>query len=165
MTALKNETIWLHDLMQILGIHIIDLKNFDNFIKEYNELSIYQAESAEQFQILTSSISASFDQSMKEDIINQFNIFKLKFQNELQFKQQIEHLYLFVDQLPNFKMRKINLKPPYDKSRILVKYSQADVSIFIFKREFCDISAIMIVSTLNQANFKAELRLKTVMVQ
>ncbi len=153
MLALKNETEWLKDLMSMLGIHLIHLQEYENvclilicifekrflilfnfkFMKEYNEINVSQVESLEKFKNLTTSFSTFFElsgrnESLKNDFIAQFNNFKHNFQNVSQFKQQIERLYLFVDKLPNFRMRKINLKPPYDKSRILVKYSQADVN-------------------------------------
>lgn len=58
--------------------------------------------------------------------MSELNAFRAKFKTD--YKQQIERLFLYVDKLPNFKMRKMNLKPPYDKSRILIDYAQADVS-------------------------------------
>jgi len=103
-------------------------------MKEYNDLNVYLAESSEKFQNLTASFDFSkWNGSLREDFISQFNLFKHNFQSVSHFKQQIERLYLFVDQLPNFEMRNVNLKPPkYDKSRILVKYSQPDVSFCLF---------------------------------
>jgi len=103
-------------------------------MKEYNDLNVYLAESSEKFQNLTASFDFSkWNGSLREDFISQFNLFKHNFQSVSHFKQQIERLYLFVDQLPNFEMRNVNLKPPkYDKSRILVKYSQPDVIFCLF---------------------------------
>ena len=43
-------------------------------------------------------------------------------------KKEIENLYKLVNKLPAFKMRKTQLKSPFDKSDILIDYSLVEVN-------------------------------------
>ena len=60
--------------------------------------------------------------------MNKLHMFIHNFENSYENnKQQIESLFKLVNKLPAFKMRKTQLKAPYDKSEILADYSLVEV--------------------------------------
>ncbi len=74
---------------------------------------------------------STWNESLREDFTSQFNLFKHNFKHYTNLKQQLDQLYETVQQLPNYKLRKIGIKSPHDKAKILTKYSQIDV-IYLF---------------------------------
>jgi hypothetical protein len=138
LTTLKTEIGRLHQLMTILGEHVVKLQSLEAFCKEYDEVAVYLDVTNQKFQhflsiLSRSSKSESGDGNMSEqyaEIVSQFDIFKHNFQNLSQTREHIDDLYAFVEKLPAYKMRKTSLKPPHDKCEILADFSNTTVSFY-----------------------------------
>jgi hypothetical protein len=151
VSTLKTNTSWLHQLMNILNVHIIHLQDYEEFNVEFKELNSYLNDSSEKFQELCAQSIAlnptTTNSTIVQDFVNKFNIFKHNFQTVYQFKTQFDNLYDFANKLPSYKMRKMVLKPPFNKAQILTDYF--DCEFTIPKNEVC-----LIEDNSNQIKWK-----------
>jgi hypothetical protein len=132
-TTLKNETLWLQKLIDLLGMHTSHLQEYEKFLTKYTELNNYLNESDEKFQELILNIN----KNLNEDTTNQFNIFKHNLQKVSQCQQQIDNLIDYSNKIPSFKMRKMNIKEPFDLVELQIDYSLVDLKLN--KGELCKI--------------------------
>lgn len=141
--TLQSEVARLQQLMTILGEHISRLQRLEEFYKTHDELNTYLDSTRARFDHFVSILSdhrvSEADETDKyEEIANQFNVFKHNFHVLSQCRQQIDELVDTINtSLPAYKMRRLSLKSPYDKCRILADYQ--DVSVKLVKGEVCKI--------------------------
>jgi hypothetical protein len=124
--SLKNGTLWLQKLMDLLGIHIGHLQDYEKFVNQHNELNLFLNQTEDRLQDMIANLSHNFN----DDSMNQFNLFKHNFQKISQCEKQIELLYEFSGRMPSFKMRRMTIKEPFDIVDIQSDYAIVDVCIF-----------------------------------
>jgi len=144
INTLKTETDWLHRLMYILSIHINNLQQYEKFTKEYSELNTYLNTANNKLDSFIEKINKKAD---RDDLINQFNIFKHSFQIAQNVQEHLDKLENLVKEMPAYKMRKMTLSPPHDQAEILVSYSLIDFELA--KGEICKI-----IDNLNQVKWE-----------
>ena len=138
VSALKTGKTWLKELMTILGIHTAHLQKYEKFIKNHNEIDMELNDLNEQFKQLTSSTAynlSTWNDSLREDFTNQFNAFMHSFQTVSKVPGHIENLKIAMNNLPSYKLRRLALKAPYNRTKILTDYCQTEFTIL--KDEIC----------------------------
>lgn len=78
----------------------------------------------------------SWSKSTCEEFTTQFNIFKHNFQVRSSPAQQIERLYELVKKMSSYRMRKMNLRSPYENAQILTDYYLVEVCVFLIILKF-----------------------------
>jgi hypothetical protein len=130
--------------MYILSIHINNLQQYEKFTKEYSELNTYLNTANNKLDSFIEKINKKAD---RDDLINQFNIFKHSFQIAQNVQEHLDKLENLVKEMPAYKMRKMTLSPPHDQAEILVSYSLIDFELA--KGEICKI-----IDNLNQVKWE-----------
>jgi hypothetical protein len=127
----NNLTSFIFKYSTLFICYTFNLLQFD---KEYAEVSTYLNDIEQKFDHFTSTTSgiASWNKATCDDVVSQFGLFKHAFQVTSNCTQQIDHLYELVNKLPSFKMRKANLRNPYDKVELLTDYYLVEVLAFGF---------------------------------
>jgi len=134
VSALNNGKTWLLELMRVLSVHVGYLSKYKRFINILAEMEGELDEANEKFIELSSSTAynlSTWNDSLREDFTGQFSQFRASLQEEFCFEKKFEILYkCVVDEVANYSMRRNKLiKPPYDRSKILTKYSQVDFTL------------------------------------
>lgn len=109
-------------------------------MKNYNEIDMELNDMTEQFKNLTSSTAynlSTWNDSLREDFTNQFNVFMHSFQTLSKLPGHIESLTTAMNNLPSYKLRRLNLKAPYNRTKILTDYCQTEFTIL--KDEICQV--------------------------
>ncbi len=128
-----------------MGVHVGYLKKYKTFMNDVGELEGDLNEVSDRFKELSSSTAYSlstWNESLRDEFTGQFGQFRASLQAEFGFDKKFEMLYkCVVDEVANYSMRRNKLiKAPYDRARILTKYSQVE---FTFNRdELCCIEDI-----------------------
>lgn len=103
------------------------------FDKDSQEMNVYLNDVQGHLESLASSSLnlPSWSKSTCEEFTTQFNIFKHNFQVRSSPAQQIERLYELVKKMPSYRMRKMNLRSPYENAQILTDYYLVEVCVVL----------------------------------
>lgn len=125
--------------MSILGVHMTYLKVYNKFTKEHNRLDAELTQTGEKFNLLKNSTAynlSTWNDTLREDFTNQFVQFKRAFQSS-KYPEQLNEITALIDKMPSYKLRRSQLKAPFNTAKILTKYSQVEFTIA--KDEACRI--------------------------